>query len=203
MSDDGHTNKGTSSIGIDEFSNCDAVTRRDATTVTGHTSNHNILQYLKLKQLQRNRTSTLLYNPGRWTFIYIYNKSTLRLNLESVYGVCLGRDSKDRISSSWDAFCTLYSCGLGRNRACEVGGDVWTCTGFGWRVRGCVCNVHGIRRIKALSKQHDDAKKSQNSKSSSGLLTSCKTSWAAIALSTFFFDVSWISPPTNSSSRIK
>lgn len=43
----------------------------------------------------------------------------------------------------------------------------------------------------------------QNSRSSSGLLTSCSTSWAAIALRTFFLDVSWISPPTSSSSRMK
>lgn len=38
---------------------------------------------------------------------------------------------------------------------------------------------------------------------SSGVLTSCSTSWAAIALRTFFFDVSCISPPTSSSSSIK
>lgn len=38
---------------------------------------------------------------------------------------------------------------------------------------------------------------------SSGVLTSWSTSWAAIAFSTFFFDVSCISPPINSSSNMK
>jgi len=37
----------------------------------------------------------------------------------------------------------------------------------------------------------------------SGVLTSCSRSWEAIALSTFFFDVSWISPPISNSSNMK
>lgn len=38
---------------------------------------------------------------------------------------------------------------------------------------------------------------------SSGVLTSWSTSWAAIAFSTFFLDVSCISPPINNSSSMK
>lgn len=37
----------------------------------------------------------------------------------------------------------------------------------------------------------------------SGVLTSCSRSWEAIALSTFFLDVSWISPPISNSSSMK
>lgn len=44
---------------------------------------------------------------------------------------------------------------------------------------------------------------SYKSNVSSWVLTSWSTSWAAIAFSTFFFDVSCISPPINSSSNMK
>lgn len=73
----------------------------------------------------------------------------------------------------------------------------------GSSVFGGACVWHSVSRKPQTTTSTGVPGATQNSKSSSGLLTSCSTSCAAIALRTFFLEVSWISPPTSSSSRMK